>query len=156
MSIGPAHIGRRLLLRQAESGRSEHCIRPREWLSASTNGLQHLTLRQPLATTQILQEQVQISVPAIDLASGNKREDRCRAIRALVQLELLARNSNSGNRAAGGRDRARTAKRGQPDHDLILGGAGSRCAREDVVGNVGDNVGAGVAPGPDGGEGGDG
>ena len=143
-------LGARLFLRQRVRSSSEHSVATREGLSSSTNTLQNLAARQTLVTAEVNQEVVQITVEAVNLADSHKREDSRLAIRTLVELELLAANSNGGNCTAGAGDRARAAQSGQPDHDFIIGRASGGGAGEDVVRDVGDNGATGIAPGPGG------
>lgn len=145
----------RLFLRQSESSGCEDCVGTREGFSTCTDRLEDLAGGQTLATAKVHQERIQIAVEAVDRADGNKRENSHLSVRALVQLELLTGDCDGGDGTAGGGDGACTAKSREPDHDFVLSGAGGRCASEDVVSNIGDDVGASVVPGPSRGQRGD-
>lgn len=137
-----------LLLRQSESSGSENRVRSRERLGTRTNRLQNLAGRQTLVTAKVNQERIQITVEAIDRADSNEREDSHLSIGAFVQLKLLAGNRDGGDGTASRGDGTSATKSRQPDHDFVLGGAGGRCTGEEIVGDVGDDVRPGVAPGP--------
>lgn len=145
----------RLFFRQSVRSGGEDSVATAEGLSTSTNRLQNLRTGQTLVATEVDQELVQITVERVNRVDSDEREHGHLTVRSLPQLELLAGNSDGGNGTASGGDGACATKSGQPDHDFVLGVTGGGGAGEKVVGDIGDNGGAGVGPGPSRGERGD-
>lgn len=102
---------------------------------------------------QVVDEDHQVIVETADVAVRDEAEDRHLAIGSLPQLPVLASEVDGRDGLAGGGDGACAAEGAEPDHDLVGWAGGGGAAGEEVVGDVGDDAGAGVGPRPGGLEG---
>lgn len=78
---------------------------------------------------------------------SDEGKDGSRAIGAFIEFPRHAADGWRGDGRATGGDRPRAAEGGEPDHDFVSVGAGGAAGGEQVVGDVGDDVGTGVAGG---------
>lgn len=124
-------------------------ISPNKRLRASSNAGDVLAVAEPLASNKVGVELLEIAIKAIDLARGDKGVHLHGAVQAVVEVPLFASNGRRVDHGACSGDGAGAADGREPDHDLIITGtvtvAGGGAGGEDVVGDVGNNAGAGVA-----------
>lgn len=116
----------------------------RERLRPRTDALQILTARQALIRFEIGEEILQISGKVRLGAGSDEREDGSGAIGAFVELPRHAADGRRGDGRAARGDGPRAAEGREPDHDFVGVGAGGAAGGEHVVGDVGDDTGAGV------------
>lgn len=98
-----------------------------------------------LLVHEVREEVVQVAVKVLDLGVGHERVDGGVAVGALVKRPRGVGDGRRRDRGAGRRDGARAADGRQPHHDLVRVGAARGGGEPEVVGDVGNDVGAGVA-----------
>lgn len=148
-SSNPLLVSRNQAIRRSKLG-----VRTSKRLSTSTNRNKVLAVLESLTLNQISKEIHQITTETSNIGSvGSEGVNLIDTIASIPQLPAVASNSDCSNGLAGLRDGAGATEGGQPDHDFefVLAACGGR--GEDVVGDVGDDVAAGLYPGPFGGEG---
>lgn len=126
-------------------GRGSEGSTASEWLSTSLHINQVQARAQSLVINEVGEEVQHITREASGSRLRNEAVHGHGSVGARVQLEGDAVDGGGRDRRAGGRDGARTAQRRKPDHDLVLVGAISGGRQEHVIGDVGDDVGGGVA-----------
>ena len=114
-------------------------------LSASLHVDQVQARAQTLVVDEVGEEVKQVSGEAGSGGCGNEAVDGGIPVGARVELELDAGNGSGSNGGASRGDWSCTTQRCKPDHNLVLVGAIGGGAEEHVVGDVGDDVGGGVA-----------
>ena len=127
----------------------QHRIIPSKRLRAGADTNKILTSTKTLVLDQVGEESIQVAVEVGHIgARAHEAEHGRRAIGPLEEIELVAADGGrrDGRRARRG-DGACTAQSAQPDHDLVGIGAAVGVGGEDVVGDIGDYGGAGVAGG---------
>lgn len=135
-----------------EGGGGELGVGAGEGLGAGADALDVLAGAQALVGGEVVDEVLEVGVEGLGLGAGDEGEDGHLAVGPAVEVERDAADGGGGDLAAGRRDGAGAAEGGQPDHDLVLLVAARGRAGEEVVGDVGDDVAAGVAPLPGGGD----
>lgn len=103
-----------------------------------------------MVVDQIGVEGLQVTGEVGDAAAGNEGVDLHAAVQAIVKLPGVAADGDSGDGASGGGDGTGTSEGSKPDHDFVLVAACGGAAGEHVVGDISDDIGAGVRPGPGG------
>ena len=95
---------------------------------------------------EISEEALEVAGEVVDGAGGDEAEGRHLTVGARVQVEGVAADRDvTGDGLAGCGDGAGTAERCEPDHDFVVVGASCAGGEEGVVGDIGDEGGAGVA-----------
>lgn len=132
--------------RSGESGTS-----PDERLGAGPRAQQELRVAgEALAVGQVGDEVGDVAAEARARRPGILRHEAVHLhlpVEAVVQVPGGAGDGGRRDRAARRRDGARSSQGPQPDHHLVLGVARGRGRREEVVGYVRYDGGAGVAGG---------
>jgi hypothetical protein len=100
---------------------------------------------QALVVDQVGEESEHVTGEAGDGGLGDEAVNSHGAVGTLVQFPGDTVDGGSGNRRAGGGDRASTTQGSEPDHDLVLVRARGTGAQEHVVGDIRDDAGGGVA-----------
>lgn len=116
-----------------------------ERLSASLHINQVQARAQTLVINQVSEEIQQITRERSGGGASDEAVHGHIAVGSLVQAEADAADGGGRDGRASRRNGARAAQRRKPDHDLVLVGAGGGGRQEHVVGNVGHDVGGGVA-----------
>lgn len=134
---------------QAVLSNSELRLATGERLSASSNTGQDLAAGHTMLASNLLDKLHQIAIEAVNLLLGNKAEHIHLAVLAVVQLPAVASQGDGSNGAASGGNGTSASESTDPDHDFVLGVTASFGGGEEVVGDVCDEVVAGVGPFPD-------
>ena len=122
----------------------QHDAAALEGLGAGTDTLEDLGTVDALLGDQVLGEGGQVAAEVVDVAGGDEAEDVHVAVHAVEEVPRGAEDVDGGDGAAGGGDGAGAAEGAEPDHELVVGVAVGRLAGEEVEGDVGDEVTAGV------------
>lgn len=138
-----------LVSRNQAIRRGKLSIRPSERLSASAHRNQVLAILKSLALDQITKEIHQVTTEVADIRSvRSKAVNLIHTIAAIPQLPRVASDGDGSNRLPGGRNGTGTSQGGEPDHDFVFVFSACGAGGEDVVGHVGDDVGACLCPAP--------
>lgn len=116
-----------------------------ERLSTGLHVSQVLAGAETLVLLKVSEELQQITREVGDGRLGDEAVDGHAAVGAGVQLPVDTVDGDGGNSRTGGGDGAGAAEGSKPDHDLVLLVAISGGAEEQVVGDISDDVGVGVA-----------
>ncbi len=116
-----------------------------EGLGPGADALQVLAAGQALVADEVGEEVVQVAGEVILVALSDEGEYGRGPVGPLEQLPGHAGEGGVRDGRAGGGDGAGAAVRAEPDHNLVRVGAAGARGGEEVVGDVGDHVGAGVA-----------
>lgn len=116
-----------------------------ERLSTSLHSLQVLAAVQTLVLDEVLEEVQQVTVVLVHGRLGDEAVDSHLAVGTNPDIPLGTTDVDGGDGLASGRDRARTTQGRKPDHDLVLLAAVRSRAEEQVVRNIRDDIGGGVA-----------
>lgn len=98
-----------------------------------------------LAADEVLEEQIQIGREVGDGRGGHERVHRGVAVGTRVELPRVASNADRGYGRARARNGAGAAIRAKPDHDLVLVRAAGCGRKPEVVRDISNDAGAGVA-----------
>ena len=102
-----------------------------------------------MLASNLLDKLHQITIETVNLLLGDKAEHIHLAVLAVVQLPAVASQGDGSNGAASGGNGTSAAESTDPDHDFVLGVTTGFGGGEEVVGDVCDEVVAGVGPFPD-------
>jgi hypothetical protein len=130
-----------------EVGDSELSIASSERLGTELEGEEILLAGGvSLAVGEVVEELLDIRVEAVDRAGGDEAEDLHASVHAHPELPAASLNVDGGLLRS---NRLDVAISGEPDHKLIVTTVGNMIrvgSREEIVGNVGANVGTAVGP----------
>lgn len=100
---------------------SQNGVRANKGLGPGTQAGEVLARGQAVVSRKVGEESLDVAREARDLGRGDEAEDVRVAVVSVVELPGHAADSGGRDGAAGRRDGACAAQRGQPDHHLVLG-----------------------------------
>lgn len=123
----------------------EHSVGTSKRLSSSLQLRDVQGVAHTLVGDEVVEKVHHVTREILNLGRGHKRVDGRVTVGARVQLPGGVGDRRGSDRGAGGGDGAGTAESGEPDHDLVGVGAAGGGGEPEIVRDIGDNVGAGVA-----------
>lgn len=116
-----------------------------ERLSAGLHSLQVLVVGQTLVLDEVIEEVQQVTTEVSNGRLGDEAVDSHLTVRTDPDIPLDTVEGDRSDALAGRGDGAGTTQGSKPHHDLVLLAAGRSRTEEQVVRDIGDDVGVGVA-----------
>lgn len=131
--------------RDGDGGGLEDGVGAGEGLGTGLEGGDDVGVGDTLAGDEVVEEALQVTVEAGDVAGGNEGEDGGVAVGAGEEAPGGTGDLGGGDLGSRAGDGAGTAVGAEPDHDLVLVVGADGGGEPQVVGDISDDVGASVA-----------